>query len=400
MRSSWIRQGAMALTAGAVIAGFAYMLRAQPVPVDTASVVEGRMQVSIREEGMTRVRDVYVVSAPISGHLSRAMLQEGDPVTANKTVVASIYPLDPPLIDRRTEAELLAARDAARSGVGIAEIELQRSEAALRLAEDELERAVKLFKPGIISEAALQRINNVVELQRAAVEAAKGTIGYRRAELASAEARLLQPDPLNPAGKNCCVNILAPIDGTILTIFAKSEQALVAGMKIAEVGDTGKLEVAVDLLSSDAVRVNAGAKVLITDWGGDWPLYGTVRRIDPAAFTKVSALGIEEQRTNAVIDLEKSDRRLGHGYRVVVELVVWECAKCLQLPISALFRNGNAWSVFVLRDGRVQQTAVRIGQMNDEVAEVLEGVAAGDVVVVHPPDTLADGLRAEPRGTT
>lgn len=399
MKSPWIKRAATALTAGAVIAGFAYMLREQPMLVDTAQVVEGRVQVAIREEGMTRVRDVYLVSSRIAGHLSRTLLQEGDPVKANETVVASIHPLDPPLIDKRAEAELLAARDAARSGVGIAEIELHRSETALRLAEDEFKRALKLFKPGIISEAALQRITNVVELQRAAVEAAKGTVGYRRAELASAEARLLQPDPLNPTGENCCINLLAPIDGTVLTVFAKSEQAVLSGMKIAEVGDTGKLEVAVDLLSSDAVRVPAGAKVLITDWGGEQPLRGTVRRIDPSGFTKVSALGIEEQRVNAIIDLDQTDSRLGHGYRVMVELVVWECSKCVKLPISALFRNANEWNVFVLRDGRVKQTAVEIGHMNDEVAEVLGGVAAGDTVVVHPADTLADGARAETRGS-
>lgn len=397
MRSPWIKRSITAVAVAAVAAGFAYALREQPSLVDVATVGEGPMRVTIREEGVTRVREVYTVSTAIAGHLTRTVLEEGDAVKANETVVASIHPLDPPLIDKRAEAELLAARDAARSAVGIAEIELQRAEAALRLAEDELERALRLYKPGVISEAALQRANNVVELQRAVVDGARATIGFRRAELATAEARLLQPDPRDPAGGSCCVNLLAPIDGTVLTVFAKSEQAVAPGMKIAEIGDTGALEIAVDLLSADAVRITAGTKASISDWGGDRPLQATVRRIDPAAFTKVSALGIEEQRVNAVLDFDERDGRLGHGYRVMAEMTVWECGRCLQVPISALFRSGPAWNLFVVDDDRLRRAQVRIGRMNDEVAEVTGGVGAGAVVVVHPADTLDEGSLVTPR---
>jgi HlyD family secretion protein len=347
MRSPWLKRGVAVLALAAVAGGFAYALREQPSLVDIATVSEGTMRVTIREEGVTRVREVYTVSTVIAGHLARSVLEEGDGVKANETVVASIHPLDPPLIDKRTEAELLAARDAARSAVGIAEIELQRSEAALRLAEDDLKRAVGLFKPGVISEAALQRINNVVDIQRAAVDAARTTIVFRRAELASAEARLLQPDPLDPTEATCCVNLLAPVDGTVLAVFAKSEQAVVAGMKIAEIGDTGALEIAVDLLSADAVRISPGTKAQISDWGGDHPLSAVVRRVDPAGFTKVSALGIEEQRVNAVLDLDKPERRLGHGYRVFAEMTIWECGKCLRCRsalCSGMETNGTSLS--------------------------------------------------------
>ena len=391
MRSPWLKRGIAVLAVVAIAGGFAYALREQPSLVDVATIGEEPMHVAIREEGITRVREVYTVSTVVGGHLTRMVLEEGDSVKAHETVVASIHPLDPPLIDKRTEAELLAARDAARSAVGIAEIELQRSETALRLAEDDLDRALKLFKPGVISAAALQRVSNEVELQRGAVDAAKATIGFRRAELASAEARLLQPDPLDPTGGNCCVNLLAPVDGTVLAVFAKSEQAVVPGMKIAEIGDTGALEIAVDLLSADAVRISAGTKATITDWGGDYPLSAVVRRIDPAGFTKVSALGIEEQRVNVVLDLDKPERRLGHGYRVFAEMTVWECAKCLQVPIAALFRDGNKWHVFVMQSDRLRETAIAVGHMNDDTAEVLGGVAAGDAVVLYPSDTLDDG---------
>ncbi|RWJ31703.1 MAG: HlyD family efflux transporter periplasmic adaptor subunit [Mesorhizobium sp.] len=398
MRSLWLKRSGAVLALAAVAGGFAYALREQPSLVDVALVSEGPMRVTIKEEGVTRVRDVYTVSTAMAGHLARSVLEEGDSVKANETVVASIHPLDPPLIDKRTEAELLAARDAARSAVGIAEIELQRSETALKLVEDDLERALKLIKPGVISEAALQRANNEVELRRVAVEAAKATIGFRRAELASAEARLLQPDPLDPTAGSCCVNLLAPVDGTVLAVFAKSEQAVVPGMKIAEIGDTGALEITVDLLSADAVRISTGTKAVISDWGGDQPLNAIVRRVDPAGFTKVSAHGIEEQRVNAVIDLDKPERRLGHGYRVFAEMTIWECGECLQVPISALFRNGSQWNVFVVRDGRLEQAELQVGHMNDEVAEILKGgVAVGDRIVVHPADTLTEGTLVEQR---
>ncbi|WP_163268947.1 efflux RND transporter periplasmic adaptor subunit [Chelativorans alearense] len=391
MKSLWLKRSLMALAALAAVAVVAWSLREQPALVDVAEIRRAPMKVTIREEGVTRVREVYTVSAPIAGHLSRTVLKEGDRVKAGETVVASIHPLDPPLLDRRTEAELLAARDAARSAVGIAGSELRKAETALRLAETELERALKLHGPGIISESALQKVTNDVELQKAAVEAAQATVRFRRAELASVEARLQQTDLRDPRGESCCVNVLAPVDGTVLGVLAESEQAVAAGAQIAQIGDTSDLEVVVDLLSADAVRIAPGTIALVHDWGGDRPLEATVRRIDPAAFTKVSALGIEEQRVNTVLDLEESDDRLGHGYRVFAEMTVWKSADCLQVPISALFRNGGDWNVFTVEDGRLRQTTVEIGQMNDEVAEVLGGVEAGDVVVLHPADTLEQG---------
>ncbi|MEX0408226.1 HlyD family efflux transporter periplasmic adaptor subunit [Aquibium sp. LZ166] len=397
MKSVWIKRLGLALLALAIAAGFVWALREQPALVDVAEVVEAPMRVEIREEGKTQVREVYTVSAPIAGRLSRTVLDEGDPVVGGVTVVAAIRPLDPPLIDRRTEAELLAARDAARSGVGIAESELQRVRTALRLAEDELARALKLFGPGIISESALQKSQNAVDLQKAAVESAEATVAFRRAELASAEARLLLPDAPGPQEDSCCVSLLAPVDGSVLAVHARSEQAIPAGALIAEIGDTSDLEVVVDLLSSDAVRIGPGTKAAISDWGGDRALQATVRRVDPAAFTKVSALGIEEQRVNAVLDLDESDARLGHGYRVFAEMTVWDCEACVQVPISALFRSGDAWNLFVVDGDRLRQMPVEIGQMNDRTAQVISGVDPGATVVVHPADTLADGSLVERR---
>ena len=396
MKNVWVRWTLYTAIGAAVAGGFVWALREQPAMVDVAVVARAPMQVTIREEGTTRVREVYTISAPIAGNLTRTVVKEGDQVRAGITVVASIRPLDPPLLDRRTEAELLAARDAARSGVGIAEIDLQRVQTTLRLAEEELARALKLYAPGIISESVLQRITNEVEIARAAVDAARATIEFRKAELASAEARLLQPKTGQDGGP-CCVNLTAPVDGTVLAVHARSEQALAAGTKIAEVGDTGDLEIVVDLLSSDAVAVGPGPRARIRDWGGAKVLESKVRRIDPAAFTKVSALGIEEQRVNAVLDLEAQERRLGHGFRVFAEIVVWDTTDCLQVPIGALFREGTGWRVFVVSGDRLETRTVEIGHMNDEVGEVIAGLAPGETVVVHPSDVLSDGGLVEVR---
>ncbi len=389
----------LAALAAIVGAGLYVALREQPVSVDAAPVIEGPMIVTIDQEGVTRVRNVYTVSAPISGHLDRTSLEEGDPVEANRTVVASIHPMDPPLIDRRTEAELLAAIEAARSGVAQAELEHQRALSALEPAEADLERAVRLFGSNIVSERDLQRATTEVALQEAQVKSTEARIRQRQAELNSAKARLMRPgdEILDIKGRECCVEVTAPIDGIVLSVRVKSEQAVAAGTPLAEVGDPRDLEIAVDLLSEDAVRIRPGLKATITDWGGEENLDATVRRVDPSAFTKVSALGIEEQRVNAVLDLDRPEPLLGHGYRVFARLAIWRSEKALQAPIAALFRTSGNWAVFRIVDDRAELVPVEIGHLNDESAEVTAGLSRGDRVVLHPSDTLDDGGLVAPR---
>ena len=389
----------LAALAAIVGAGLYVALREQPVSVDAAPVIEGPMIVTINQEGVTRVRNVYTVSAPISGHLDRTSLEEGDPVEANRTVVASIHPMDPPLIDRRTEAELLAAIEAARSGVAQAELEHQRALSALEPAEADLERAVRLFGSNIVSERDLQRATTEVALQEAQVKSTEARIRQRQAELNSAKARLMRPgdEILDIKGRECCVEVTAPIDGIVLSVRVKSEQAVAAGTPLAEVGDPRDLEIAVDLLSEDAVRIRPGLKATITDWGGEENLDATVRRVDPSAFTKVSALGLEEQRVNAVLDLDRPEPLLGHGYRVFARLAIWRSEKALQAPIAALFRTSGNWAVFRIVDDRAELVPVEIGHLNDESAEVTAGLSRGDRVVLHPSDTLDDGGLVAPR---
>ncbi|GEO83850.1 MULTISPECIES: efflux RND transporter periplasmic adaptor subunit [Alphaproteobacteria] len=398
MQGKWIKRAIGVAAVGAMVAGFAYALRERPQLVDVGAVTRGGMRVTVSQEGVTRVREVYSVSSPIAGHLARTVLDEGDAVKAGVTVVAAIHPLDPPLIDSRSRAELVAARDAARAAVTMAEIDLGRLQSDLQLARDTLRRAETLAKTKFISQSALEKAGTDVEVLEAQIGSAEAAIELRKAEFASAEARLIPAgDPNRQTDSRCCVYLTAPVDGVVLSVFAKSEQPVAVGSKIAEIGDPSDLEVTVDLLSSDAVRIKPGAKAEIFDWGGDKSLAATVRRIDPAGFTKVSALGIEEQRVNLVLDLSESDLRLGHGFRVYARLTLWQGDDVLHLPISALFRNGRQWSVFVIRAGRARQVAVEIGHMNDEAAELLGGLAEGDRVILHPSDMIIDGTLVEER---
>jgi HlyD family secretion protein len=398
MQGKWIKRIMGAVAIGAIVAGFAYALREKPQMVDVGAVTRGPMRVTVSQEGVTRVRDVYAVSSPIAGHLARTVLDEGDAVKANLTVVAAIHPLDPPLIDSRSQAELIAARDASRAAVSMAEIDLKRLQSDLQFARDNLKRAQALAKTNFLAQSTLQKAGTEVEVLEAQIGSAEAAIELRKAELASAEARLIPPsDPNRKSEASCCVYLTAPVDGVILSVFARSEQPVAIGTKIAEIGDPADLEVTVDLLSSDAVRIAPGSSAEIFDWGGDKVLSAKVRRIDPAGFTKVSALGIEEQRVNLVLNLEDKEPRLGHGFRVYARLTLWQSDDTLQLPISALFRDGRQWSLFAIRDGRARQVPVEIGHMNDEVAELVGGLAEGDQVILHPSDMISDGTLVEQR---
>lgn len=386
----WIKRIAFLAVIVALAVGFYYALREEPVAVDAEKVASGPMAVTLVQEGTTRIRNVYTISAPIAGHLARPLLVEGDPVKANSTVIASIHPLDPPLIDQRTLAELRAQRDAANAAIAVATSEVARIEAELAHARREFERASRLATSGAIPEMTVQKTANDVAVLEAQLRAGNSSIVLRQAELANIEAKLKQPDSANDAGY-CCIELKAPVDGVVLDVFAESEQAVIAGTKIIDVGDPSDLEISVDLLSTDAVQVKPGTRASIVDWGGDRPLAATVRRIDPSAFTKISALGIEEQRVNTILDLDETDVRLGHGFRVYAEIVLWQGQKVLQVPISALFRQGADWAVFLVEDGSAVRRKVSIGHMNDRTAEVLDGLAAGATVIVHPSDLVDDG---------
>ena len=380
--------------------GLVYAFKPQPILVDIVTLKRGPMMVTLDEEGETRVRDVYVLSAPVAGRALRIDAEVGDPVRARETVVAQIQPTDPSFLDRRSRAQAVAAEKAASAAMTLSRAELNQAEAELDFAESELERAKRLRSESAIAERALDLAESLFRIKQAAVAMATSALEMRAFELENARAQLVSPVDGAGDGEACdCVPITSPVDGRFLEILRKSEGVVQPGQALVEIGDPDNLEIAADFLSADAVQIEPGQKALIEDWGGT-PLEGRVRRVDPAGFTKVSALGIEEQRVNVIVDFDQSAderRRLSHGYRVEVRVLLWEDDDALTLPLTALFRDGERWAVFVEEDGRARLRHVEIGWRNGLEAEITDGVDAGMSAVRHPSDQVSDGVLIEAR---
>ena len=410
MRTIWLNRGIAALLGVLVIAGVLWFAWPRPVAVDIATVTKGPMQVTIDDEGKTRVRHVYTVSAPIAGRVLRishpegkhAMsLHVGDQVKADETVVAIMQPAIPGFIDVRSREELQAAVKAADAAVTLAEAEISRIEAALAFSRDELKRAQALSRSGTIASRALEKAQLDVTTNEAALASARAQLAVRRSERTSIAARLIDPASVSAPSPNCCIEIRAPVTGRVLKIIQNSEAVVAAGSPLIEIGDPLDLEVVADLLSTDAVQVKPGSPVQIDGWGGP-PIKGQVIRVDPAGFLKISALGIEEQRVRTTIDFAEPSKawsRLGNDYRVIVHVTVWSAEDVLTVPVGALFRNGNDWAVYSVKSGRARTNLVKIGHRNAQSAEVLSGLAAGDRLVLHPSDRVRDGFAVAQRET-
>lgn len=387
----------------AVAAALIWLFWPKPVAVDLGEVQLGALQVTVNDEGEARVRDVFVVSAPIAGLMRRVELEAGDHVIANETVIARLEPSTPMFLDERTAAEARAGVDAADAARKFAEAQHRRAKAELEFAESELQRLRALAERQSISRNDLDAAERRAKTTAAAVAEAKASVKMRESEYQQARARLLNPSQSKRAAKDCdCILTYSPISGSVLRVLQESEGTVSAGTPIVEIGDAANLEIQLDLLSEDAVRVRPGQRVVIDGWGGSRPLAGVVRRVEPFGYTKISALGIEEQRVNVLIDLTEPReqwRRLGHGYRVQADIVVWEARSVLQVPQSALFRDGESWSVFVEEGGRAQLRHVTTGQYNGTQAQIVAGLAAGERIILHPNDRISDGARVEPRQT-
>ncbi len=354
------------------------------------------------EEGVAEIRDVFRVSAPIAGKLNRIPVHVGDAVSPEGEAVAAIQPAEPPLLDVRTQRELQAAAGAAQAAVGLAKAQVTSAEASERLASSDLDRAKQLAEKGAISSRSLEKAVTDVDTAHAAVEQAKANLALRQSELASAEAQLMQPSTsgTGSGSANCCVPVMSPINGVVLKLLVESEQVVAAGTPLIEIGDPKDMEVVVHLLSSDAVEIKPGAPATLTDWGGEGALNAHVRRIDPAAYTKVSALGVEEQRVDATLDISDPYEKwqgLGHEYRVMAHIRTWKGGDVVKVPVGALFRRGADWNVFRVVDGKAVLTRILLGHRNTHDAEVLGGLSAGDTVVLHPSDQVTDGVSVKPR---
>lgn len=380
----------------AVVAAFAIALWPRAVPVDTAAIARGPLTVTVDEEGKSRIKDVYVVSAPTTGRLLRTTLKAGHEVRKGQ-VMAVIEPSVPPFLDLRVRRELEALIEAARAAVALAEAELAQAHSELQFAEREFERASSLSKTRVIAERQLEKARLDVDTRKAALARAEANRELRRRELESALARRTGPD--DPAAGSDettpYVSVAAPVVGRVLKVLQESEQVVAQGTPLVEVGNPENLELVVELLSSEAVRVRPGAASIVEGWGG-LQLAAKVDRVEPAGFTKISALGIEEQRVKVVLSLTGDPgqrRRLGHDYRVFVRIVVHEAPDALLVPLGALFRQGEAWAVFVVARSRARVRIVEVGARNTRHAEIVGGLVAGERVILHPSDRILEGVR-------
>jgi HlyD family secretion protein len=388
------------LIAAIVVVGLGYAFWPQPVDVDLATVDRGALQVTVDEDGKTRIREKYVVSAPLAGRLLRIDMDAGDPVEAGKTLLATIEPRDPELLDARTIAQAEARVRAAEATLKKMEPMMEQVRAAQAYAEAELTRARSAGSA--VSKSELE--NAEYENRRSSEEQRSTRIQEEiaRFELEQAKAALLRTRPREnngddsaPNGNGWTFTIYSPINGQVLRVLQESAAVVTAGTPLLELGDALDLEAEIDVLSRDAVKIKPGAKVLFEHWGGDRDLLGRVRLVEPSGFTKISTLGVEEQRVNVIVDFvdpPESRTALGDGFRVEARVVIDEADDVLKVPTSALFRVGKESAVFKVVDDVVHEQIVKVGRQNGLEAEVLEGLADGDRVVIHPSDQIEDGV--------
>lgn len=401
MKTNLIRKGL--LVAGAAVLGavLVWAFRTPRREVDVASVSRGPLVVTVDEEGRTRIKEPYVVSAPLAGRLLRVALKPGDPVEAGRTVLAVIEPTAPELLDPRSRALAEARVKAAEAAQAGSRPLLERARAAREYAAADLIRARQLYADGGLSHQELDAAEEREAVAAAELQSAEFQTRIADYELDVARAALLVGTAEEGAGAaGGRFEVRAPITGRVLRVFQESATVVSPGTRLVEVGDPAALEIVVEVLSTDAVRITPGARVTVEHWGGVAPLPARVRVVEPAGFTKVSALGVEEQRVNVLADFTgppEPRRAVGDAFRVEARIVVDETADTLKVPVGALFREGEDWSVFAVVDGRAVLRLVRINRRNDREAEILSGLTAGETVIVHPGDQLQDGTRVQPR---
>lgn len=390
----WLRRALLVGFGALVVVVLVLAFRPQPVPVDLAVVDRGTLEVAVEEDGRTRVRDRYEIASPVSGMLRRIDLRPGDSLGAGD-VVARITGGEAQLTDPRTTAQLRSRLDAARARVEQARAQAEAAEAAIVEAREEVRRQEVLRETGGGSESALERARAMLRAREAEARSAQFAVEAARGEVEDLELALARPEDVEPQS----LALRAPVDAAVLRVHRESGGPVSPGEPLVELGDPRALEVVVDLLSADAVRVPDGAKARITRWGGE-PLEASVRRVEPSGFTQVSALGIEEQRVNVILDLQADPtarRRLGDGFRVEARIVLERAPDVLRVPAGALVRRDGEWTVFRAVDGRIEATPVEVGRRSQAAAEIVAGLDEGDRVVVYPSDRVEDGVRYEER---
>ncbi|MCG6884335.1 MAG: efflux RND transporter periplasmic adaptor subunit [Silicimonas sp.] len=395
------RNIALGVLGAAVVGGLLFVtFRPEPVPVDLHEISTGTLSVTVEVDGETRVKEEYEIAAPIAGLARRLPVHVGDPVKAGETVVAEVEPTAPALLDARSRAQAEAAVHEAEAALQVAETDFARAGEEHSFAQSQFDRTSALVERGVASTTRLESANQVLTVSEAALNAARARIDQARSGLDRARAALFEAaTPEN--GDACCVTIMAPADGVVLSIETESERPVQAGARLLSIGDPMELEIVADLLSSDAVRLPVDARASVERWGGP-ALEARLQRIEPSARTKVSALGIEEQRVDAIFELVSPVEKrpgLGHGFAVFLRIVEYEETDAILVPLSAVFRSGEGWSAFRVSDGVAERVVVEIGRRNARFASVVSGLDAGDRVVEHPSEKLDDGSPVVERRT-
>ena len=384
---------------GAIIFAIGYGFMPRPVPADIVKVSRGPMSVTIEEEGKTRVKDRFILSAPVAGFMRRIELEAGDPVKKGQPLI-ELEPLRSTVLDPRSRAEAEAAVEAAEAALKAAKENVGAATADAEYAKSNLERIKRLYEAGYAAKETMDQLESEAKRTESIRLSAEAQVKVARSELEKVRASLFDLTSSGVKNRHRIVTILAPVEGRILKIHRESEGVVNSGDALVEIGDPGKLEVRVEVLSTDAVKIKPGTPVLFERWGGDSPLSGRVRIVEPAGFTKISSLGVEEQRVLVVADitsLPENWQGLGDEYRVEAQFIIWEAKDVLQVLASALFRKDDKWAVFAVENNRSRLREVEVGQRNGLIAEILSGLAEGEIVITHPSDLIKDGIRVKQR---
>ncbi|MBK8241315.1 MAG: efflux RND transporter periplasmic adaptor subunit [Deltaproteobacteria bacterium] len=391
----WIKWTIAAAVGVATAAGVAASLRTKPIRVESASVARGRLRVTIDEDGRTRVQDRHIVTAPLTGNLARIDLEPGNAVTEGLTV-ALIEPIPPPLLDARANSELEARVHVAEASARQASAAVGRAETRKTFTSRQLTRLRKLASDGAASQEEIDTAELDAEAAARELDAARFGARVARFEVDTAKAALARS-----AGGSSTeqFEIHSPIVGTVLRVLRESEGLVTAGAPLMELADPHALEIVVDVLTADAVEIEPGDAVEIQRWGGEQPLQGHVRLVSPSAFTKVSSLGVEEQRVDVIVSIDDPYERwqqLGDGYAVIASIVVWEQDDAVTVPTASLVRDDEGWALFVIADGVATRRKVGVGRRGATAVQITEGVTPGEVIVMHPSDRIAEGVAIEP----
>ncbi|MFT6270505.1 MAG: HlyD family secretion protein [Alphaproteobacteria bacterium] len=384
------------------IGALAYAFIPEPVKVDMTNVTQADLFITIEGEGKTRIHDIYVVSTPIDGRITRIASEPGDIVEAGKTVIANMYPANPTFLDKRVETQARADVEGAKAALSLASARVKQAQAQLDYELADFKRTKALFLQNTVSQVEVDKAQLRITTLKAELDTTRSNENVMRSRVEVAKATLLQPnkDELSDNLTDCQICIHSPVDGKVLRILHKSESIVPVGTPIVEIGNPDDLEVNIEMLSTNAVKVSVGDDALIKRWGGKKDIAARVNVIEPSGFTKISALGVEEQRVNVILsftDTKERWRGLGDAFRVEASIIIDKADNAVVVPISSLFRENEQWSVFKVVAGVASLQSVEVGRRNDRYVEVIQGLDVGEQVITHPSNKIEQGVKVTQR---